>query len=282
MPTWERMLAALVLFRPGNVAVVGLSVLVGSGGFWPTGGFWRVALAAASAMLVSAGGNGLNDFFDLEADRVNRPHRPLPRGLLSPAAAAGISAVSLVSGAALGWLVSTANGLVAAAVAAALCAYAIWGKRLSIVGNLIVAAACGAAFVYGGLAAGSLRMSLIPACFAFLMHLSREILKDVEDREGDLAAGAMTTVIAFGERRALELAAASLGLLILLTPAPFIIGAYGWRYLVAVVLGVDLMLAVIIYWLLKGPERERITQISYFLKIDMLVGIMAICLGLAG
>lgn len=269
------------LIRPGNVAVVGLSVLVGSGGFWPSGGFWRVALAAASAMLVAAGGNALNDYFDLEADRVNRPNRPLPRGLLGPSQAAGTAIVLLVAGTALGWAISFWHGLVAAGTTLLLAAYAFWGKRMALGGNLMVASACAVAFVYGGLAAGAARLSLIPATFAFLAHLAREIVKDVEDMEGDRKAGARTTGLAMGERRALALAAAVLALLILLTPVPFLMGIYGWRYLAAVVLGVDLMLVSMIFRLARGGGGEDLSRISFYIKIVMLAGIMSICLGLS-
>ncbi|HBE74221.1 MAG TPA: hypothetical protein DDW31_09110 [candidate division Zixibacteria bacterium] len=278
----DKLKAAVGLTRPGNLAVVGLSVLVGSSGMWPAGGFWRVALAALSAVLVAGGGNALNDYFDLKADLINRPGRPLPAGRIGPGAAAGMAVILLSAGAAAGWLISAANGLVAAAVAVTLCAYAVWGKRLSVAGNLMVAAACGAAFVYGGLAAGAVMMSFFPAAFALLMHLAREMIKDVQDREGDQAAGAVTTAVALGDRKSLALAAGVLGLLVLLTPVPFLLGAYGWRYLAAVVLGVDLMLVFIIYWLVRDPDRERIKNISFYLKIDMLVGMMAVCLGLSG
>lgn len=271
----------LRLIRPGNVAVVGLSVLVGGCGLWPSGGFWRVALAAASAMLVAAGGNALNDCFDLMADRINRPDRPLPQGLIGPRQAAGMAIVLLISGAAMGWAVSLWNGLLAAGTSLLLASYAVWGKRLALAGNLMVATSCAAAFVYGGLAAGAARLSLIPAAFAFLAHLAREIIKDVEDMEGDRAAGARTTGLALGARRALNLAAAVLTLLVLLTPVPFITGIYGWRYLAAVVLGVDLMLGPMIYRLARGAEGEKLSRISFFIKIVMLVGIMSICLGLA-
>jgi geranylgeranylglycerol-phosphate geranylgeranyltransferase len=277
------------------MAVVGLSVLVGSGGFWPGGGFWRVALAAASAMLVLGGGNALNDYYDMEADRINRPQRPLPRGLLEPRFVAGLGLWLMLLGVGAGWLISPISGLLATAVAAILGAYAVWGKKLSLIGNLMVAGACGAAFVYGGLASepgflnsaapgagGALRMSLIPAAFAFLMHLAREIIKDVQDLDGDRSVGSMTTAVALGPRRALGLAAGFLILLVMLTPLPFLLKIYGWRYLAAVVLGVDLMLAPIILWLGGEPDRDRLSKISFYIKIDMIVGIMAICLGLSG
>lgn len=277
-----RLAAAVALLRPGNVAVVGLSVLVGSSGLWPPGGLWRVFLAAASAMLVAGGGNALNDYFDLEADRINRPGRPLPSGRLKPPEAIGMAFLTFLAGNASGWMVSVANGLTALAVTGLLAAYAWRGKRLSLAGNLMVAVSCGAAFVYGGLAAGAVKMSMYPAIFAFLMHLAREMVKDVQDRDGDLAAGARTTAIVLGDRKTLVMAAGVLGLLVLLTPAPFLLGAYGWRYLAAVGLGVDLMLAAIIWWLLRRPDQERIRHISLYLKMNMLVGIMAICLGLPG
>lgn len=277
----KRLTAAFALLRPGNLAVVGLSVLVGGGGFWSSDGLWRVLLAAASAMLVAGGGNALNDYFDLEADRINRPQRPLPSGQIKPVQALVVCLLSFLAGNVLGWLASPPNGSMALAVTFLLVIYAWRGKQLALLGNLMVATACAAAFIYGGLATGAFRLSLIPSAFAFLMHLAREIIKDVEDVEGDRAAGAWTVGLALGERRALRLAASLLALLVALTPLPFIFDVYGWRYLVAVVLGVDLLLLPIIFWLASGVSGEQLSKISFMIKIIMLAGIMSICLGLS-
>jgi len=231
-------------------------------------------------MLVAGGGNALNDCCDLEADRINRPRRPLPSGRLSPGFAKTTSVVLFAAGLALGAAVSPASAAIALAVTGMLVFYAIRGKRLGIAGNLLVALAGALAFVYGGVAAGQPRPSLVPAAFALLMHLAREMVKDVQDLEGDRAIGARTTAIVHGERKTLAMAAAALGLLVLMTPVPFLIRLYNWRYLAAVLLGVDPMLAFLIKDLLSRPGPDRLVNVSFYLKINMLMGLMAISLGL--
>jgi len=271
--------AILQLLRPGNLAIAGLAVLVGSSGSWRGTG-WAVALAAASAMAIAGAGNALNDVFDIEADRINRPRRPLPMGTIGRRFAYYLSIVLYLIGIGLGFLASPANGALAVLASALLWLYAARGKRLGLLGNLLVSLAGGLAFVYGGVAARQPWPSLIPAAFALLMHLAREMVKDVQDLEGDSRIGARTTAVVLGPRRTMAAASGALALLILLTPVPFLMHIYTWRYLAAVLLGVDPMLGFLIKDMLSGPGRERLGTISFYLKINMLLGLMAICLGL--
>jgi geranylgeranylglycerol-phosphate geranylgeranyltransferase len=281
MSAGERIRAGLELVRIGNLSMVGLSVLVGSGGMWPGGGFWRVALAMASAMLIAGGGNALNDVHDIEADRRNRPQRPLPSQRLSLNTARALGLILMSLGLASGFIVSLVGGLVATAVAGLLWLYAARGKKMGFFGNILVAAACGTAFVYGGLASGAIGISLYPAAFAFLMHLAREMVKDVQDLEGDTMVGARTTAMVWGRTRTLRTAAALLVFLILLTPWPYISRVYGLKYLIAVIGGVDIILGGLSHMLWRNPETADLPRISLFLKIEMLVGMMAVCLGVA-
>jgi len=276
----NKITAAIKLSRPGNVAITGLSVLVGTSGYGLRAHAWDIVLAVVSAMLIASGGNSLNDYYDYEIDKINRPQRPLPAGLLQPKTAVYLGTVWMLLGLALAYFIGIKPLALALAVSILLWLYAARGKRMGLAGNLAVALVCGLAFVYGGLTVDNIGISLFPAGFAFLMHLSREIIKDVQDRSGDLAQGARTLPITWGAERSLKLAAAVLMVLITLTPVPYLLGIYNIRYLLAVILGVDLMLSIMIMKLLTVPRDEDLARISFFLKIVMLVGIMAICLGL--
>lgn len=276
----NKITAAIKLSRPGNVAITGLSVLVGTSGYGLKEHALGIILAAVSAMLIASGGNSLNDYYDLEIDKVNRPQRPLPLGMLQPKTAFWLGFLWMLSGLILAYFIGIKPLLLALAVSALLWLYAARGKMMGLFGNLTVALICGLAFVYGGLAAGNTGLSLFPAGFAFLLHLSREMVKDVQDRTGDLSQGTKTLPIVWGSEKTLKLAAVVLMLLITLTPLPYLLGIYNVRYLLAVVLGVDFMLAIMIQKLLTTPRDEDLSRISFFLKIVMLVGIMAICLGL--
>jgi len=277
---FNKITAAIKLSRPGNVAITGLSVLVGTSGYGIRAHAWDIVLAAVSAMLIASGGNSLNDYYDLEIDKVNRPQRPLPAGLLQPKTAVYLGYFWIALGLVLAYFIGIKPLALALAVSILLWLYAARGKRMGLAGNLAVALVCGLAFVYGGLTVENIGISLFPAGFAFLMHLSREIIKDVQDRSGDLSQGARTLPITWGAERSLKLAAAVLMVLITLTPVPYLLGIYNIRYLLAVILGVDLMLAMMIMKLLTVPRDEDLARISFFMKIVMLVGIMAISLGL--
>jgi geranylgeranylglycerol-phosphate geranylgeranyltransferase len=124
-------------------------------------------------------------------------------------------------------------------------------------------------------------LAVFPTVFAFLMHLSREIIKDVQDLSGDRQSGAMTLVIRAGRKRALSVSAFSLMLLVSFSPVPYLLGVYNVKYLLAVILGVDLVLLPVIYQLLKNPLGVDYAKLSFILKIDMLVGLMAIALGMS-
>jgi geranylgeranylglycerol-phosphate geranylgeranyltransferase len=271
----------LELSRIGNVAITGFSVLIGTGGYVRSVNIHLVIMAAVSAMIIAAGGNAQNDYYDQKTDAINRPERPIPSGRISPRFAIIFSILCYIAGIVLGWLIGRETGLVASAVAVLLWLYAARGKMMGLGGNLIIALICALAFIYGGLAVKNPVLAVFPAVFALLMHLSREIIKDVQDVSGDRQSGARTLVIRAGHKKALSVSAFSLMLLVSLSPVPYLLEIYNIRYLLAVVLGVDLVILPIIFQLLKDPMGVDCAKLSFILKIDMLVGLMAIALGMS-
>ena len=271
----------LELSRIGNVAITGFSVLIGTGGYVGSANIRLVIMAVISAMIIAAGGNAQNDYYDQKTDAVNRPERPIPSGRISPRWAFIFSLLCYLSGIVLGWLTGRDTGLVASGVTVLLWLYAARGKMMGLGGNLIIALICASAFIYGGLTVNNPVLAVFPAVFAFLMHLSREIIKDVQDLSGDRQSGAMTLVIRAGRKRALSVSAFSLMLLVSFSPVPYLLGVYNVKYLLAVILGVDLVLLPVIYQLLKNPLGVDYAKLSFILKIDMLVGLMAIALGMS-
>lgn len=277
-----RRIAALVeLSRPGNLAITALSVLVGTGGQVGSADNITIVGAVASALLIAAGGNAHNDYYDQAIDALNRPARPIPSGRISPGAAQIFGFVAYALGVAIGWGLGPQLGGVATLVALLLWLYAARGKRMGWSGNLLIAVICSLAFIYGGLAADNPVLAVFPAGFALLMHMAREIIKDVQDLPGDRAVGGLTLPITSGVERALSVAAGCLLGLVLLSPVPYLMEVYNVKYLVAVLLGVDLVLLPVIYQLLKDPRGVDPARLSLILKLDMLAGLMAVALGLS-
>ncbi len=278
VPALRRLQALIRLSRPLNCLITALSVVVGglsAGASLPPAGVGWAALAAA---LVAGGGNALNDLADLEIDRINRPERPLPAGALGRPAALLLSLLLLLGGIGLARWQGEALGAVALAVAAGLVLYDLWLKRTPLWGNLLVSALAAAAFPFGALALGQLGRAWIPTGFAFLFHLGREIVKDLEDVEGDQAQGARTLPLRAGAALAARLAAALLLALLAFTWWPFLAGVYRWPYLLPVA-GVDALLLWTAWRLLRDRTALATARLGRHLKWGMLLGLLAVVAG---
>jgi len=265
-----------------NVVIGGLSIFVGAlvtGTLQPLP---HVLVACLSGSLVAAGANAINDFFDVEIDRRNKPYRPLPAGRVTRRAAQVQAIVLLVLGSALGAVIGALPLAVATSTAVVLYVYSWRLKRTPLWGNLAVSLATALAFVYGGLAVRRPGAALIPACFAFLFHLGREIIKDIEDMEGDRLEGAMTLPIRYGPRRALGLATAVYAMVVVATLLPYLGGVYSRAYLLVVLFGVDTVVAYVVVEMWRRPEKVVLHRLSELLKADMFVGLLAIYLGHQG
>ncbi|MEC8992375.1 MAG: geranylgeranylglycerol-phosphate geranylgeranyltransferase [Candidatus Latescibacterota bacterium] len=265
----------IVLARPINCLLTAGSVVVGAVAGGLGGAPVDIAMAALAAALITGAGNALNDVQDIEEDRINQPQRPLPAGLVSPLAAIVMVGLLVVSGLGLAWWVSPVAGMIATAVALTLMGYSIWLKQTGPAGNILVAALAATTFPYGALVGGDLGRSWIPATFAFLYHLGREVVKGVEDMEGDQRRDIRTLALRVSPIAAGRVTALLLGLVALLALLPWTVGIYGIGYGLPVVL----LDAFILAWfpqLWRGAPRGRLSR---RLLVGMALGLLAICLG---
>ena len=194
-----RFYAAIELPRPINCLITFASVLLGG---WL--GIHRITepllFAALSAALITAGGNALNDLCGITEDRINKPHRPLPSGRLSPGIARIEMGIFLLAGILLALPLTNASPRHCPHChRKCLTLYNAYLKRVPLIGNLTVSALGGLAFLYGGAAVQVMSAPWIIAGFAFLFHLGRELLKDLEDSAGDRQLSGGTVPISWGE-----------------------------------------------------------------------------------
>jgi len=276
MPSiWRRAAALARIVRPGNVLLTALSVFVGGVcAYAPWGA--PLLVACASAALIAAGGYAINDVFDVEIDRVNRPDRPLPKGDLTAPMAAAWAALLVAAGVALSFVLAWPARAIACAAAASLVAYAARLKRVAIVGHVTVASTSALAFPYGGLCGPEWYMALVPAALAWAFHFGRELLKAAADVEGDSVAGVDTAAARWGVRATCRLAAIPLALIVILSPVPAVKGWFGAPYLLMVVPGVDAVLVHVVRRAWSRPDAHTASQLATLLKWDMLAGLVAV------
>lgn len=264
--------SAPAIVRPGNLVMAAAGVAVG--GFLAQGRFgFPSALwwAMASAIGLGASGNTANDLFDVEADRINRPLRPLVTGAISRQAALVVAGVAGGLGLWAAWWVNGTLFLLGLAALLVMLVYSPLLKSRGLLGNLAVAVVASMPLVYGAAAVGYWRAGLVPAVLAAFLHLARELVKDLEDVPGDLAIGRATLPIGWGVDAGYFTSAGVLALFVPVSLVPWIAGWYGPRY-GSLVLLVDLGVLALISRL----AQRRLDGARAALKVAMAAGLLAL------
>jgi 4-hydroxybenzoate polyprenyltransferase len=127
-----------------------------------------VALLALSSACLYAGGVALNDWCDLDTDRIERPTRPLPSGQITSGAAVTLAAVLLAAGVVLAGLVGAMAALTASAIVLLIVTYNFGLKSVRLVGPLNMGACRFGNVLLGACAAPAASMRALPFA-AFMM-----------------------------------------------------------------------------------------------------------------
>jgi geranylgeranylglycerol-phosphate geranylgeranyltransferase len=278
-----RLPASLDLVRLHNCVLAGIAVLVGMIVAVASSDIMlhQAAFAFAVAVLVCAGGNATNDYYDRKIDRINRPERPIPSGRLKARDAlligGGLFTIGIVLSILLGVpciVLAVVNSVVLAFYAAAL-------KRLGLVGNLIVGYLVGSTFLFGGLAAKNapkLQALGILAAMAAVSTVGRELIKDIEDMKGDSKIGLKTFPLSYGPRVAAALAIVFISAAIVLSPVPYLLNLFGIYYLTLVMISVIIFIGAAI--IVAREQKPTVAgRASLACKVGMGIGLIAFLVG---
>src|SRR5205085_6926719 len=179
---------------------------------------WRVDLVIypfiglVMAAVLNAASNALNQIYDLEIDRINKPRRPLPSGRLSLQSAWTFTFITYAIALALAWFVSPAGRhecfwivVVATIITILYSAPPFRTKRLGIWANVTIAIPRGVLLKVAGWSAVKTIAGVEPwyigAIFGLFL-LGATTTKDFADMEGDRQGGCRTLPIQYGVRRA--------------------------------------------------------------------------------
>ncbi len=265
----------LKLMRPVNAVMASLGTIIG--GIISFGSFRAlydidIYFAMLTVFLVLMAGNIMNDYFDIEVDKINHPDRPLASGKIKKDDALILAIVFFI----FGYLISLFTfkiilSLIVLLAIALLVSYEWKAKKAGLIGNIIISFLVALIFIYGSLSVKFSLLVLIFAFMAFLANLSREIVKDVEDMEGDIDR--KTLPMKIGKRLSTVFAAVFLVIAISISPVPYLYFHWSIFYLLAV-LTADVLFFISIAFSFKNPKRGQ-----EFVKFGMLVGLVAFLIG---
>ena len=132
----------LRLIRPANIVTSVADVIAGVAisGFY--NGLWHPSFTSSMLLLcistagLYGGGVAFNDIFDADLDRVERPERPIPSGVISRKEAVVFASLLLLMGILMAFLVNPTSGLLAIFIALAALTYNRWGKHQAFLGPI--------------------------------------------------------------------------------------------------------------------------------------------------
>ncbi len=213
--------------------------------------------AALSVFFISASILVSNDYFDIETDKINAPHRPIPSKLVTPAEALALAVFLLIAGFVLSLTISTSALLFSIGLTIIGLLYNRKFKKYGFTGNLMVSFSVGMTFIFGGLSVGLPfnKVVVFFAIIAALVDLGEEIASDAMDVKGDKLIDSNSIAIKHGKEKALRLSAFIFAIVILLSLIPFLLQWFKIIYLLPIVI-MDIFIVFSTFKLIKSKNEE--------------------------
>ena len=279
---------SLIIMRPINCIMGTLTVIIGilntRTGIPINILLINLVLGILTYYFIAGSGMIINDIYDIEIDKINRPDRPIPSGAVSLKQAKILFILTFGIGVIISiihYLIFDLSGLnVILAVFFGLIGwlYAAWGKKQGFIGNIIVGISFSIGLIYGAV----LNSLTIPPYIyyffltAFFLLLSREIVKGCEDIEGDKEEGVKTLAIKLGTKKSITFSLLFEVLAIIFFILPIFTEIINpLLFLIFMIFGLVVVLSAIVLSLSKNLEQKNFKKISLLLKSGALLGLIA-------
>ncbi|QXP59504.1 geranylgeranylglycerol-phosphate geranylgeranyltransferase [Olleya sp. HaHaR_3_96] len=252
-------------------------------------------LLMLSTLCIAAGGYIINDIYDIEADAINKPDKQIIGKAITEEKGYNFYMAFTVVGVILGFYLSNLVGEsrffgIFVIIAALLYIYATFLQRMLLVGNIVISMLVGLSLIIVGifelLPAITLENSFLQtsmfevlfdyAVFAFIITLIREIVKDIQDVDGDYKAQLKTLPIVIGKNRAAKTAFGLTILAILLLV--YYLVSFLYMQQIVVIYFLITVIAPLIYIAIKlftAEHKKEFQTISNLLKLVMLSGMLS-------
>ena len=251
-----------------------------------------------STLCIAAGGYIINDIYDIETDAINKPNKVIVGKSISEKMANNLYLGFTFVGVILGFYLSHSVGkstffAIFVIIAALLYVYASYLKQIAVVGNIVVSILVSLSIIIVGI------FELLPAItkhnqsvqstmfevltdfaiFAFLLNFIREIVKDIQDVDGDHKAEMQTLPIMLGKERTAKIAFGLTIVTILIII--YYLATYLFMQKVAVIYFLIAVVGPLVYIAIKlfnAEHNNHFKHISKMLKLVMLTGMLSMLL----
>lgn len=246
--------------------------------------FYCFIVAIATALMAAAG-NVINDIYDIEADKINKPYQLIIDKSISKGNAIRFYHIlNFISLALTYWVCFQYDNYWPSGLAwfiiITLYFYSSSFKKVALIGNLVVAILSASSIIMIALFEKEMNAFVIfYFSFACLISWIRELIKDMEDVEGDKEIDANTFPIKYGMKR-------SKGLIYGLILTSFLSLLYFVPQIENIYYSSLISAVVVIGLFIVGIKTKNATlsahfhKISSLLKLIMIVGILTMLMNL--
>ena len=260
---------------------------------------FEFALFAVATILVTASGYIINDIYDIETDRVNKPDKRIIQVHLNKSNAWKIYFSMILTGGLISlYLALQRNDLfhwfIYPVAVFLLYGYSRWFKGVPYMGNILVSLFCAAVPGIFFLSEASILkelkikdlssflslhgLLLSYVIFAFLTNLYREIVKDLQDEAGDKLANINTAAVYFGKKNTTFIAlfiSFIISMVISFTFSQTIFSNIPYLFTIQCLL-IQLPLSVSIIKLIQAKDDKAFRNVGLWIKLIMINGLILI------
>ena len=228
-----------------------------------------IFIASLIGFVAMGAGNILNDYTDIEIDRIAHPHRPLPKGEIEKKNTLFLSIFLFSLSVVLSFFLNVFAAIIVALNVTIMVLYELKLKNMGLTGNIAIGYLVGSLFLFGGAVTESLGNVFILFLLAALSTVGREFVKGIEDIEGD--KGTRRTLAVMNIKHAKLGAVLTITIAIILSPLPYLMGQFSILYL-AIVSIADVMF---IYSLYIICTKNRGSSLMKYAMIIALISFIA-------
>ncbi len=251
-------------------------------------------LLILSSVLIAAAGYVINDYFDLNIDRINKPHKLIVQKIISRRYAIAWHFFLSMIGITIGFYLDftthvTLLGFSNLACAGLLFIYSVSLKKKLLAGNILISLLtawtvlvvtwCEVRFFFNPnfSVPRVLRVTILYAGFAFITSLIREAIKDMEDVEGDRKYGCKTLPIVWGINASKIYTAVWMTILsiTLLVLQVYVLQFRWWLMALYCLIFIFIPLVRVFIKLFKAQTPQDFHNLSSMVKFIMLTGILS-------
>jgi len=261
------------ILRPSVFTLAVFAVIVSAliVGFYS---IFQIFIAVLVVLLISGAGNVTNDYFDYKIDKINKPKRPIPSGRILRKNAAIYATILYIIANVLAILFLNIYMISLALFNTFVAFLYAWKIKSSFLGHFVDSWLAASTFLFGALFVGINATIILLFIIAYSANLGREIVKGIEDIEGDKKIGAKTISAVAGKSFAGWISTIFILFAIIFSPLPYLFNLLSVNYLYLVLVS-DIIFTFSCFLIFISPKKSQ-----KIMKIAMFIAIVAFLVGM--